>query len=141
MPEARAASVVNDHDDPVAAPLWRLRLRGLRRQPRTRMLGDVAGGGRRKANVRKGLPAPLPDAPKAQTFSDAPTGSATSACGTTSGAYGTRKDPFSTALDVCESMLRLIQEVEKARELRWERGIGVPPAFGMRDSRIRTIPM
>jgi len=132
MPEARAASVVNDHDDPVAAPLWRLRLRGLRRQPRTRMLGDVAGGGRRKANVRKGLPAPLPDAP---------TGSATSACGTTSGAYGTRKDPFSTALDVCESMLRLIQEVEKARELRWERGIGVPPAFGMRDSRIRTIPM
>jgi len=52
-----------------------------------------------------------------------------------------RKDPFVTALDVCESMLRLIQQVEKARELRWERGIGVPPAFGMRDTRIRTIPM
>ena len=94
------------------------------------MLGDVAGGGgRRKAKVRKGLPqAPIADGPKA---SDAPTGSTT----------GTRKDPFVTALDVCESMLRLIQQVEKARELRWERGIGVPPAFGMQHSRIRTIPM
>ena len=52
-----------------------------------------------------------------------------------------RKDPFGLALDVCESMLRLIQQVEKARELRWERGIGVPPTFGMRDSRIRTFPV
>ena len=95
------------------------------------MLGDVAGGGgRRKPKVRMGLP--QADGPKA---SDAPTGS------TTSGVCGTRKDPFSSALDVCETMLRLIQQVEKARELRWERGIGVPPAFGMPNSRIRTFPV
>ena len=52
-----------------------------------------------------------------------------------------RKDPFLVALDVCEAMLHLIQEVEKARELRWERGIGRPPPFGMQDARIRAIPM
>jgi hypothetical protein len=52
-----------------------------------------------------------------------------------------RQDPFLVALDVCETMLHLIQEVQAARDLRWERGIGAPRAFGMQDYRLRAIPV
>ena len=57
-------------------------------------------------------------------------------------AVAVRKDPvIGAALDVCEYMLELIQQVHVARDLRWERGIGVPPAFGMRHIRLRAIPV
>ena len=57
-------------------------------------------------------------------------------------AAGIRKDPvIGAALDVCEYMLDLIQQVHAARDLRWERGIGVPLAFGMRHIRLRAIPV
>ena len=45
------------------------------------------------------------------------------------------------ALDRCAYMLDLIEQVEAARDLRWERGIGVGPAFGMRHIRLRAIPV
>jgi hypothetical protein len=53
-----------------------------------------------------------------------------------------RKDPpVGAALDRCAYLLDLIEQVQAARDLRWERGIGVPPAFGMRHIRLRAIPM
>ena len=57
-------------------------------------------------------------------------------------AVGVRKDPaIGVALDRCAYMLDLIEQVQGARDLRWERGIGVPPAFGMRHIRLRAIPV
>jgi hypothetical protein len=44
-------------------------------------------------------------------------------------------------LDRCAYIVDLIEQVEAARDLRWERGIGVPPAFGMRHIRLRAIPV
>jgi len=56
-------------------------------------------------------------------------------------AVAVRTDPVSSALERCADMLDLIQQVGAARDLRWERGIGVPPAFGMRDIRLRAFPV
>ena len=57
-------------------------------------------------------------------------------------AVAVRKDPtIGAALDRCAYMLELIEQVQTARDLRWERGIGVPVAFGMRHIRLRAIPV
>ena len=57
-------------------------------------------------------------------------------------AVAVHKDPaIGAALDRCVYMLDLIEQVQVARDLRWERGIGVPPAFGMRHIRLRAIPV
>jgi len=53
-----------------------------------------------------------------------------------------RKDPVvGAALDRCAYMVDLIEQVQAARDRRWERGIGVPIAFGMRHIRLRAIPV
>jgi hypothetical protein len=57
-------------------------------------------------------------------------------------AVAVRKDPaIGAALERCAYMLDLIEQVQAAQDLRWERGIGVPPAFGMQHIRLRAIPM
>jgi len=57
-------------------------------------------------------------------------------------AVAVRKDPaIGAALERCAYMLDLIEQVQAAQDLRWERGIGVPLAFGMQHIRLRAIPM
>ncbi len=103
------------------------------------MLDDVAaarGRGRGKAVARGKDPTG-----QAASGKDPTTGQVAGGKDPTGQPVAAGKDPFAVALDVCETMLHLIQEVQAARTRRLERGIGGPRAFGMDDYTLRTIPV